>query len=132
MSNIRIPLPNECVQFHPEFAKYHKKEFPNSYIWETQERQLVTKSVEPATDPDGTVIRFHNFRWPRDTTVGFQDGIYLNTDMSFINYIGPIFCFDQEETPSQNEDICKSCGSPGEVIRTACICSKCGEIIWGF
>ena len=30
------------------------------------------------------------------------------------------------------DDICKKCGSLGKTIRTACVCQKCGNVIWGF
>jgi hypothetical protein len=30
-----------------------------------------------------------------------------------------------------DDDCCKKCGAPGRVTGMACVCSKCGEIIWG-
>lgn len=35
-------------------------------------------------------------------------------------------CCDDSEA-----DICKKCGGEGKKIGCACICSKCGDVIWG-
>lgn len=29
------------------------------------------------------------------------------------------------------DDRCKICGAPGKIVRMACICSKCGQLVWG-
>ena len=29
-------------------------------------------------------------------------------------------------------DICKKCGTMGQINRTCCICPKCGNVVWGF
>lgn len=29
------------------------------------------------------------------------------------------------------DDRCQSCGAMGNVVRTACICPKCGMVVWG-
>ena len=35
-------------------------------------------------------------------------------------------------TPKSMEaDRCRSCGTMGEVVRMACICTKCGMVVWG-
>jgi hypothetical protein len=31
----------------------------------------------------------------------------------------------------EHPDTCPDCKVPGAVVRTACICAKCGKVIWG-
>lgn len=38
---------------------------------------------------------------------------------------------DAYDWHDKDEDICQKCHTRGDIIRTACICPKCGKVIWG-
>jgi hypothetical protein len=42
-------------------------------------------------------------------------------------------CVKNTITPPKpvEDDRCKACGAMGEIIRMACICPKCGMVVWG-
>lgn len=45
---------------------------------------------------------------------------------------GKLFVKNSIAAPKPVEDDrCKSCGTMGEVVRMACICPKCGMVVWG-
>jgi hypothetical protein len=45
---------------------------------------------------------------------------------------GKLFVKNSISAPKPVEDDrCKSCGTMGEVSRMACICPKCGMVVWG-
>ena len=50
-------------------------------------------------------------------------------------YIVGEFCLtiveEENVSLSNKEDVCKKCGAAGNVNGMACICSGCGNIIWG-
>lgn len=53
----------------------------------------------------------------------------VNTDL----FHSPLFDIVHEyNIQFDKADICKKCSSVGTIIRTACICKNCGNVIWGF
>jgi len=54
-------------------------------------------------------------------------------DFSFCNdkTIIPFVLANGVKLSNNREDRCKECGAPGKIIRMACICSKCGQLVWG-
>ena len=50
-------------------------------------------------------------------------------------YIVGEFCLtvikEENVSLSNGEDVCKKCGTAGKINGMACICSGCGNIIWG-
>lgn len=43
----------------------------------------------------------------------------------------PLDLVDGTKFSVADEDRCKKCGAPGKIVLMACICSKCGQIVWG-
>jgi len=50
----------------------------------------------------------------------------------YLVYEGSLKIIEEENISENNkEDVCKKCGTTGKINGMACICSGCGNIIWG-
>ena len=56
-----------------------------------------------------------------------------NETMVFCNDTSmiPFVYADGSKYSRDKEDCCKKCGSAGRIIGMACVCSKCGQLVWG-
>ena len=106
---------------------------PNDYmkIWVSWiEKVLEVVSIETNSfDPnflDLCVRPEYSNEKPLSISI-FEDDFAFCHDKSII----PFILVNGIKLSKNKEDCCKTCGAPGKVVLMACVCSKCGQLVWG-
>lgn len=142
-----FPKVGQQVRLRKEFVENHIKWFGRDtfFYGNAWEISYIVKAVDPLSGLhyitlDGPLFRPQN---PSDPTI---NALFVNTDGRFCdgtmvfedagNIIVEFVVKAGDFWPrhcnrKQPDDICKLCGGVGKVDRMACICSKCGNVIWG-
>lgn len=120
----RVPKAGQKVMFTDAFKEKLAAYGPGCFdgVWEVSfvmpwDAWKVAVGIERDGKP-------HPVLGPGGIVVGSASGKTEGLDVVVFRVIREPLC--------DPADMCKNCGRPGEVVRTACVCRNCGSVIWGF
>jgi hypothetical protein len=125
----------DFVKMNEDFVEWCKNEYlrtsnSNLEVWSNWANEVLEViSVEP---------NFYNSSYT-DIRVKPQysdhDGLIVSVDnvnmRLFAMEMVPFSLTNGTKYSNDDDDRCKECGAPGRVTGMACVCSKCGKVIWG-
>lgn len=125
----------DLVKMNPDFVEWCKEEYSRTQNpsldlwakWGPEFLEIVEAEIN-FVDPKYTDIRVrpeHSGHSGLIVSVGNINMKLFGTEMV------PFSLANGTQYSNDDDDRCKKCGAPGKVTGMACVCSKCGQIIWG-
>lgn len=126
----------EKVRMAPEFVDWCIERFASGGVeklktwvsWANETLEVVRVDLN-RYDPNWTDVALKpTYRDvnPLVLSISSETMVFCN-DTSII----PLVYVDGSRLSKDKEDCCKRCGAMGKIVGMACICSKCGQIVWG-
>jgi len=125
-----IPSIGSIVVFNPFFLRDVRNYSENHKKWiEGKNGEFLITKVEAGVKPDSKMVFYKSLDKsnPREYRIALHtDGHHRLSNISL-----EIVFLVQRKNSINKDDYCPDCNVLGQMVRMACICKKCGRVIWG-